>query len=205
MIIKLIKTLHSKFIFNRRVQMIARGIAASVPDNCRILDIGCGDGRISYEVARLRSDIEYNGIDILQRPKCYIPFEKYDGINIPKSYNSCEVVQFVDVLHHVDDIGKLLQSSILPGTKYVIIKDHEYKTRLDLLLLKLMDWVGNAPHGVRLSYNFKTKQYWQSLFEQLNLEKVYYNNSLKLYPVPLQGVFGRRLHFLALLKNCNKT
>ena len=203
MIHKLIKKIHSKYIFIRRVQVIAREIAASVPGKCRILDIGCGDGRISSEVTLLRTDITYASIDILERPECFIPFEKYDGCNIPESYNSYDAVQFIDVLHHVDNIEEMLYNSLMPGIKYVIIKDHEYETHFDFILLKLMDWVGNAPHGVRLNYNYKTKKYWQGLFQKLNLKAVYYNNSPKLYPAPLQWIFGRRLHFMVVLINCN--
>jgi hypothetical protein len=63
-----------------------------------------------------------------------------------------------------------------------------------------MDWVGNKPHSVDVIYNFKKEEYWKQLFEELGLEIVIFNKQIPLYPIPFNSLFGRELHFVALLK-----
>ena len=66
-----------------------------------------------------------------------------------------------------------------------------------------MDWVGNAPHGVDVVYNFKKESYWLSVFDELGLEVVKMNKRVKLYPSLFNWIFGRELHFVVLLKKKN--
>ena len=45
--LELFKKLHHKYVFLRRIDVLSNQIAAQIPDNIRVLDIGCGDGTIS--------------------------------------------------------------------------------------------------------------------------------------------------------------
>ena len=54
-----------------------------------------------------------------------------------------------------------------------------------------MDWVGNAPHGVRLPYNFKDLAYWPSFAAENGLEVRQFNSRVDLYPSPFNRLFGR--------------
>ena len=62
-----------------------------------------------------------------------------------------------------------------------------------------MDWVGNAPHGVVLPYNYWTKSQWDVVFEDLNLCVDSWEPRLNLYPFPANLLFDRSLHFIASL------
>lgn len=109
-------------------------------------------------------------------------------------------VLFVDVLHHTNDINIVIEESLKVSKDYFTIKDHLYWNKLDFLILKFMDWVGNAPHGVKVIYNFQNKESWDKIFKNNNLEIVYYNENLKLYPQLINWLFGRKMHFIAVLK-----
>ena len=63
-----------------------------------------------------------------------------------------------------------------------------------------MDWVGNAPHGVTLPYNYLSEAEWLSVYAQSGLETETIRTDVPLYPMPLSWVFGRRLHFIARLQ-----
>jgi hypothetical protein len=63
-----------------------------------------------------------------------------------------------------------------------------------------MDWIGNAPHGVRLPYNFMSKNQWDGMFDKLGLEIREWKDSLGLYPSPANLIFERGLHFMARLE-----
>jgi ubiquinone/menaquinone biosynthesis C-methylase UbiE len=201
----LLKKIHHKYVFLRRINVLSSAIAEKLPDNISVLDVGCGDGTISALVMRQKKGVSYEGIDIMARPQCAIPYRTFDGSHIPYEDSSVDAVQFVDVLHHTLNIRDLLAEAVRTSKKFVVIKDHEYSTGFDYQVLKFMDWVGNAPHGVKVIYNFKPRKFWTEMFKELNLEIVEYSNKVPLYPFPFNLLFGRRLHFVAVLQiNRNK-
>lgn len=200
---KLFKSLHDKYVFKRRIQVISNEICAQLPNKeLSIIDIGCGDGTISSMIANQKKGISYKGIDIMARPQCAIPFSTYDGEHIPSADASFDAAQFVDVLHHVpdDNFKPLLRETLRVTKKYVIIKDHLWANQFDYQTLKFMDWVGNAPYGVKVIYNFKTEQFWRDTFDELGLEVVSMNTHIPLYPSVFNAIFGRKLHFIAVLQ-----
>ena len=67
----------------------------------------------------------------------------------------------------------------------------------------MMDWVGNARHGIALPYNYWPKEKWFEVFDALGLTVRFWNTKLGLYR-PLGWLFGRGLHFIALLDVCRK-
>lgn len=195
-----IKKLHHKYVFLRRIEVISDGINNQLPVVNSVLDIGCGDGSISKKIIDKRKDLKIVGIDIMERPMCHIEYVSFDGTTIPFEDNSFDAVQLVDVLHHTCNIKELMIESLSKSSQYMIIKDHIYVNRIDFLTLKFMDWIGNAPHGVEIIYNFQKEKYWMNLFKELNLEIVSIERKVKLYPTLFNLIFGRKLHFIVILK-----
>ena len=68
-----------------------------IPFNSKVLDVGCGDGRLARLIADKRPDISISGIDVRQRNDAAIPVETFDGKSIPYDEGSFDVVMFVDV------------------------------------------------------------------------------------------------------------
>jgi hypothetical protein len=62
-----------------------------------------------------------------------------------------------------------------------------------------MDWVGNAPHGVRLPYNYLARSEWAATYANLGLEIDAVEEDLDLYPAPVSLIFGHGLHFVVRL------
>ncbi|MBP6754831.1 MAG: methyltransferase domain-containing protein [Bacteroidia bacterium] len=198
---KCIKKIHALTIHTNRVSTISNILVQNIPtDVASVLDIGCGDGLISKEINTSLNKLSYTGIDVMDRPTCYINYVSFDGVNIPFKEQEFDAVQLIDVLHHTDDIQKVLENALKYTNKYVIIKDHIYLSKFDFLILKFMDWVGNAPHGVKVIYNFQKEITWDNYFSKLSLKKVYFNKQIKLYPWYVNWIFGRELHFIAILK-----
>lgn len=56
--------LHQKLIFERRVKTIADRIVELILPNSKVLDIGCGDGKIDYSIQKKLPSIFIHGIDI---------------------------------------------------------------------------------------------------------------------------------------------
>jgi SAM-dependent methyltransferase len=192
-------TLHSKFVVNRRIHVLAKWLAEQIPQRARVLDVGCGDGNIARLLLDARTDIHIDGIDVLVRPVTHIPVTQFDGTTIPFPDKSFDAVMFVDVLHHTNDPSVLLAEARRVARTAVILKDHCRDGALANSTLRFMDWVGNAHHGVALPYNYWAEAQWRETFEKLALAPASWNGRLGLYGFPFSLAFDRKLHFIARL------
>ena len=190
---------HAALVFPRRVRVLSAAVCNLLPRNAAILDVGSGDGTIAYSWRERRPDLKVEGIDILVRRETKIPVRAFNGRTIPYDDHSFDVVSFIDVLHHADDAVQLLSEARRVSRNWVIVKDHFAENMLDHATLVLMDWVGNASHGVSLPYNFWSRDRWKCAFKAAGLAEVKIETDIPLYAFPLNWVFGRGLHFLSLL------
>ncbi len=150
----LIDRVHSDYIFGRRVGVLTRHLAELMPKDAKTLDVGCGDGTIAHLLMQSRPDLTISGIDVLVRPQTHIPVVQFDGRHIPYEDDSFDAVMFVDVLHHTEDPLVLLREAARVARSAIVIKDHTMNGWLAEPTLRLMDYVGNAQHGVVLPYNY---------------------------------------------------
>ncbi len=196
----MIGALHRRLVSTRRVSVLAQHIADLLPHRARVLDVGCGDGQIDSVILMRRPDVSIEGIDVLVRPRTHISVRPFDGTNIPFPFASFDVVMFLDVLHHTRDPRVLLREAVRVAPT-VVIKDHFREGLFAQSTLRVMDWVGNAHHGVALPYNYWDRKQWTQAFGDLGLlpER---EVSPALYPVPFSWIFGRDLHFVARLRLC---
>jgi SAM-dependent methyltransferase len=196
---------HATLIFARRTRILSAAICNLLPRDAGILDVGSGDGTIACSWMKRRSDLTVQGIDILVRPETKIPVRAFDGCTIPYDDRSFDVVSFIDVLHHANDAEQLLREARRVSKNWVIVKDHFAENTWDRATLTLMDWVGNAPHGVSLPYNYWSRDRWKRAFKTAGLTEAKIEIDIPLYAFPLNWVFGRGLHFVSLLKSAAPT
>ena len=192
-------SLHGKFVHEGRVSRLSTLLAERLPPNASVLDVGCGDGRISSLIRSRREDVTVRGIDVLVRNSALIPVSKFDGETIPFGDNSFDVVMFVDVLHHTADPMVLLREAARVARSSILLKDHNDEGFLSNQTLRLMDWAGNSPHGVSLPYNYWKRHAWDMAFEEIGFSSVKKVEKLALYPILIDKVCGRQLHFIASL------
>ncbi|MCC6920455.1 MAG: class I SAM-dependent methyltransferase [Alphaproteobacteria bacterium] len=195
--------LHAGLVFGRRVRVLARHLAAQLPPNARVLDVGCGDGRIDAAIGQQRPDVQIEGVDVLIRPSTHIPVTKFDGAHLPFPDASFDIVQFVDVLHHTDDPMILLREARRVARTGIVLKDHGKDGFLAGPTLRFMDWVGNAHHGVVLPYNYWPIAKWRAAFAELGLKPATWLDHPGLYPWPASLAFERKLHFITRLERAS--
>jgi SAM-dependent methyltransferase len=189
---------HARLVHSRRVQVLARQFAELIPEENSVLDVGCGDGLIDSLVLARRPDLRIHGVDVLVRPDTHIPVAPFDGQRIPFADASWDSVVFCDVLHHTPDPAAMLAEGVRVARRNIVIKDHSVEGFLARPTLRFMDFVGNAPHGVVLPYNYLTPRQWQAAFLSCGLTMIAERRDLKLYPKMADRVFGRRLHFIGV-------
>ncbi len=192
----LIDSIHGGYVFKRRVRVLSGALAALLPKDASVLDVGCGDGLIAKLIMEHRPDVRIEGIDVLVRPHTHVPVKAFDGVKIPHGDGSFDTVMFVDVLHHTDDPMVLLREAARVARRSLVLKDHSMDGFLAGPTLRFMDWVGNARHGVVLPYNYWPKRRWDAAFAELGLKAEGYRQTLGLYPFPASCLFERSLHFV---------
>jgi SAM-dependent methyltransferase len=195
----LVGRLHGNLVFGRRVRVLSEQLAALLPTPATVLDVGCGDGTMAHLLMQLRPDIQISGIDVLVRPTTQIQVTPFDGKEIPFAAGSFDVVMFTDVLHHTEDPLVLLREAVRVARTAIVIKDHTRDGWLAGPTLRLMDYVGNAHHGVVLPYNYWPRARWVAAFAELKLRVSKWQSQLGLYPAPASWLFDRSLHFVARL------
>ena len=190
---------HSRAIMQRRVRVLAACIAHLLPRDLDVLDVGCGDGQIGRAVMDLRPDVRIRGIDVMLRPTTAIPVERFDGELIDLPDRGVGAVMMVDVVHHARKPAALVREASRVSARALVIKDHLREGFLAGPTLRAMDWVGNAPHGVVLPYNYLTRAEWDAAFNAADVTIDEWDDLLGLYPRPTSYIFGRRMHFATRL------
>jgi SAM-dependent methyltransferase len=181
------------------VRVLSRHFAELLPPGAKVLDVGCGDGRIGTIVQSLRPDVEVTGLDIAVRHDAQIPVQEFDGRTIPIEDNAVDVVMLVDVLHHADDPIGLLSEVVRVADRAVLLKDVTPLGPGSNATLMFMDWVGNSRHGVPLPYKFWTQEEWREAFASLGLAVDASRRRLGLYSLPWSLLFEKRMHFILRL------
>lgn len=194
---QILNAVHGALIFGRRVSALADALALAVPAGPgSVLDLGCGDGQVAVALMQRRPELTVEGVDVLVRPVTHIPVTRYDGTTLPFADQSFDHVTIVDVLHHTDDPAAVLAEAARVARQSVVIKDHLREGWMAGSTLRLMDWVGNRGHDVRLPYNYLDEKEWSAAFARAGLKEAQRQHKLGLYPAPLNWAFERKLHFV---------
>jgi len=179
--------------------VLSRHLGDLMPPDAEVLDIGCGDGQIGALVHEHRPDVRVSGMDIAVRDDVRIPVQRFDGASIPLEDRAVDVVMLVDVLHHAEDPRALLAEVARVADRAIVLKDVTPLGPLAGSTLRLMDWVGNARHGVPLPYRFWSQDEWRRAFAELGLGVEAVRRRFGIYPWPAGLLFERRMHFIVRL------
>ena len=190
-------SIHGRKVHASRVHVLASHFAEMIPPGHRVLDVGCGDGVIDRLLQERRPDLHIAGVDTLVRPNARIPVTSFDGKQLPFGDKSWDTVLFCDVLHHAEEPVGILRDAARVARHSVIIKDHLAEGAFAWSLLRFMDFVGNAPHGVERPYKYFNRAQWASAYREAGLLPAETKTRLLLYPAWADPIFGRSLHFIS--------
>jgi SAM-dependent methyltransferase len=196
---KLIDHIHGDFVQGRRARVLAEYLVQLLPNGCRVLDVGCGDGLIDDLIVQRRPDVVVKGIEPVLRGRAGASIEQFDGGHIPFPSRSFDLVMLIDVLHHTEDPVAVLREATRVAERAILVKDVLRDGFLVDTTLRFMDRVANLRYGVPLPYTFWTRQRWDSSFDDLGLRVRSWEKVTGLYPWPATLLFERSMHFVTEL------
>lgn len=176
-----LRALDEHLFFPLRRDNLTRLLAPHLGKGETILDVGSSCGRLAKQLMDTVG-CQMEGIDICLQPHACIPVHLYDGYHFPFEADSFDGVMMVDMLHHTTHPEQILREAARVSRRYILIKDHYWNTPADLLVLKISDYIGNAPYGIDLPYHYLKMPAWMLLFQQLGL-RVMDINQFRYLPI----------------------
>lgn len=182
-----------RWISEYRVSRLADAIGSRLRHfaAARVLDVGCGLGRITTRLQHDFPSFDFKGIDTVIQPEAVIPVEWYGGTDLPFADRSMDIVMLIDVLHHAEDPVQLLRECGRVTCSLVLVKDHVCESWYDWLRLACMDWLGNRPFAIPTTYRYFSRREWQAAFEAAGLNCTTLEIGVRTCPGPL-GMFLER-------------
>jgi SAM-dependent methyltransferase len=140
--------------------------------DCRVLDIGAGNGLIGEAIGEFLPGKSVTGVDVAPRllPTVRFPCAAYDGVNLPFADGAFDCALFCNVLHHVEPSARarLLGEALrVTAGGPVIVKDHLARSPLDRLRLAALDLAGNLPFGGMVRADYLAEEDWTRLLAPL--------------------------------------
>jgi ubiquinone/menaquinone biosynthesis C-methylase UbiE len=168
-------------------------------DAPRVLDVGCGHARITARLKELFPHASFTGVDVVVRPGSSIDVMPYDGKTLPFPDQSMDVVLLIDVLHHADHPAEVLKECGRVARSLVLVKDHVCESAYDWLRLAWMDWFGNRPFNIPMTYEYFSRRQWAEAFEYADLSCDTLDATIRMCPPPAGFILDRGVQMLAEL------
>ena len=159
-----------------QIQLL-KDLAALLPaGNCRVLDIGAGNGLMGEAIREFFPGKSVAGVDVAPRllPTVRLDCAAYDGVNLPFADGAFDCALLCNVLHHVPPASRpALMGEALRVTRGgpVIVKDHLARSLLDRLRLAILDLAGNLPFGGMVRAEYLAERDWTRLLGELGCSR----------------------------------
>lgn len=164
-----------------------------------VLDVGCGHAYVTKALQDKFPNIRFVGVDVKVRDNPAIPVTAYDGKTLPFEDKSFDAVMMIDVLHHTDDPVATLKECVRVAKQFVLVKDHIADSFYDDLRLRFLDWFGNRPFGIPMTYEYLSSQEWEEAFAAAGVTPTKKMRRIQTCPPPFYYLLDHDLHFIASL------
>ncbi len=139
-----------------------------------VLDFGCGDQQMAYQLRKLNKLLRITGIDVADFGHRYqdIGFTKFDGQKIPYPAKSFDAVIAYHVFHHTSNPVGLFGQCCKIAKRRIIFVEPVYRSYLEIPGMMIMDWLFNVwkDKQISMTYKFCSQIFWLSQIADHNLQ-----------------------------------
>ncbi len=168
----LLRRLNERRLFPIRTRVLTERLRPYLSGFESVLDLGSSNGKLAAAIFKGDANVRLVGCDEHVLDDAVIPITKCPGHDLPFEDGSFDCVMLVDVLHHDLQPERILAEAKRVSRGHVFVKDHYWRNRRDRIGLRVIDWIGNHPYGVKLPYNYLQLDQWRYLFAEVGLEVV---------------------------------
>jgi SAM-dependent methyltransferase len=202
MLKSLLRFLHAP-VYEKRITVLANEILKFVDEGDNILDVGCGMGMLGKAIItspKCPQNVRLSGLESHRRGGEVIDVIEYDGKNFPYEGKSFDIVILADVLHHESNPEYLFAECLRVAKRLIFVKDHKVDGLFAHTRISFLDWAANTGYSVKCLFVYKTQKEWKDFWENFPVKLEQEINLMNIYPAGLNLLFGRRLHYCAVLK-----
>ena len=163
--------------------MLTDRLASRLAAGWRLLDVGCGDGRLGALLRDAVPEFAVQGVEVLPRPIVPSPV----GLSMESTCHLRMVRSIAACLWMCCTTPRSIAAFARCVPRQFTVLTDQGSRGGDCArwwTLRLMDWIGNGLHGVALPYNYLSRSKWQNLYSQLGLTVERTDNAIPLYPFP---------------------
>jgi SAM-dependent methyltransferase len=161
------------------------------------LDFGSGDGFFASQWSKNQLIRAVTAVDVVERPASFVVPTLYDGERLPYNERQFDIAYAIDVLHHCPDPSKALADMLRCANRYVLIKDHTYRTSAGKLALGVLDELGNRRFGIPSPYLYQKEWAWATQIEAAGWRRMELHHPLRCH-TGLLGAATNSLQFIGL-------
>ena len=187
----------SQYRVNQLIDLLSKRLAPF--ENARILDVGCGHARITARLQQIFPGHSYAGVDVVVREGSSIEVVGYDGRTLPFPDKSIDVIMLIDVVHHAESPADLLKECSRVARELVLVKDHLCNSFYDWSRLAWMDWFGNRPFNIPMTYEYFSRSQWEEAFAYAGLDCRIFDTQIRTCPPPSDLFLDRGVQMVAEL------
>ncbi|MBN1399434.1 MAG: class I SAM-dependent methyltransferase [Anaerolineae bacterium] len=164
-----LRSIDEALFFPLRRRELLRRLCPLLPRRGLVLDLGSSAGHLARALSARLPGTCFLGLDTHIQPDPLIPMACARGQALPFPDRTFNRVMLIDVLHHDEHPERILREAARVSKGDILLKEHYWEHALDRQLLRVSDWLGNWPYGIRMPYRFMSLNQLYALFEAAHL------------------------------------
>ncbi|MCC5790591.1 MAG: class I SAM-dependent methyltransferase [Opitutales bacterium] len=135
-----------------------------------VLDIGAAEGWLGEEAAAEGLAVQL--VDVVDLNQTQLPFQLYDGRDLPFPAESFDTVMILLTLHHCADPEAVLAEAIRVARRRILITESVYRNEWGKRLLTFLDGGFNGLRSegkMRPALGFREAREWEQTFQDRGL------------------------------------
>ena len=139
---------------------------ALITPKSRILDIGCGNGMMAFQI-KSGTKADVIGIDVADHRIVGIPFKKFDGKHIPFRDKRFDASLLLYVLHHIRNQDTILKEAKRVTRKRVIVCEDMVENWISRIFTGMHIQIFSIFYGASKENRFRSRKGWEEYFKKL--------------------------------------